>query len=40
MESMGIMGFVFGLVALGMTLQQKKAIETLKKEVEELKKKV
>jgi|TARA_B110000259_G_C13654228_1_gene257630 hypothetical protein len=39
MENLGVMGFIFALAALSMVLQQKKVIETLKKEVDELKKK-
>ena len=38
MESLGIMGFIFGLGALGMVIQLKTTVETLKKDVEELKK--
>ena len=39
METLGVIGFIFALAALSMVLQQKKVIETLKKEVDELKKK-
>jgi|TARA_B110000914_G_scaffold224645_1_gene242958 hypothetical protein len=38
MESLGIIGFVFGLGAMGMVYQLKTTVETLKKEVDELKK--
>ena len=38
MESLGIMGFIFGLGAMGMVYQLKTTVETLKKDVEELKK--
>ena len=38
MESLGIMGFIFGLGALGIVIQLKITVETLKKDVEELKK--
>ena len=38
MESLGIIGFVFGLGALSMVIQLKTNVETLKKDVEELKK--
>ena len=38
MEPLGIIGFVFGIGALGQVLQLKKTVETLKKEVDELKK--
>ena len=38
METLGIIGFVFGLSALSMVIQLKTTVETLKKDVEELKK--
>ena len=38
METFGIMGFIFGLGAIGMVYQLKQTVETLKKDVEELKK--
>ena len=38
METLGIIGFVFGLGALSMVIQLKTTVETLKKDVEELKK--
>jgi hypothetical protein len=38
MEVLGIMGFVFGLGAMGMLIELKTTLETLKKEVDELKK--
>ena len=38
MENLGVLGFIFGLAALGMVLQQKKIVQTLKEEVDELKK--
>jgi len=38
METFGIMGFIFGLGAIGMVYQLKTTVETLKKDVEELKK--
>ena len=38
METLGIMGFIFGLGALSMVIQLKTTVETLKKDVEELKK--
>jgi hypothetical protein len=38
MESLGIIGFVFGLGAMGMVYQLKTTVETLKKEIDELKK--
>jgi hypothetical protein len=38
METLGIMGFIFGLGALSMVIQLKTTVETLKKEVDELKK--
>lgn len=38
MESFGIIGFIFGLAALSILLQQKKIVKTLKEEVDELKK--
>ena len=38
METLGIMGFIFGLGALGFVIQLKITVETLKKDVEELKK--
>ena len=38
MEALGIIGFVFGIGALGQVLQLKKTVEDLKKEVDELKK--
>ena len=38
METLGIIGFVFGLGALSMVIQLKTTVETLKKEVDELKK--
>jgi hypothetical protein len=40
MESFGIIGFIFGLAALSIVLQQKKIVKTLKEEVDELKKKI
>ena len=39
METLGIIGFIFGLGALSMVIQLKTTVETLKKDVEELKKK-
>ena len=36
MEALGIMGFIFGIGALGQVLQLKKTVENLKKEVDEL----
>ena len=39
METLGVIGFIFALAALSMVFQQKKVIETIKKEVDELKKK-
>ena len=39
MEALGIMGFIFGIGALAQVLQLKKTVETLKKDVEELKEK-
>ena len=36
MESLGIIGFVFGLGALSMVIQLKTTVETLRKDVEEL----
>ena len=38
METFGIIGFIFGLGALSMVIQLKTTMETLKKEVDELKK--
>jgi hypothetical protein len=38
MEALGIIGFVFGIGALGQVLQLKKTVEDLKKEVDELRK--
>ena len=38
MEALGIMGFIFGIAALSQALQLKKTVETLKKDIEELKK--
>jgi len=38
MENLGVLGFIFGFAALGIVLQQKKIIQTLKEEVDELKK--
>ena len=38
METLGIIGFIFGLGALSMVIQLKTTVETLKKEVDELKK--
>ncbi|MEO2084852.1 MAG: hypothetical protein ABGW65_04940 [Marinoscillum sp.] len=38
MEVFGIIGFIFGLGALSMVIQLKTTVETLKKEVDELKK--
>ena len=38
MEVFGIIGFVFGLGALSMVILLKTTVETLKKEVDELKK--
>jgi len=38
MEVFGIIGFVFGLGALSMVILLKTTVETLKKDVEELKK--
>tara|TARA_B110000196_G_C21074194_1_gene629058 strand:+ start:1123 stop:1254 length:132 start_codon:yes stop_codon:yes gene_type:complete len=38
METLGIMGFIFGLGALSMVIQLKTTVETLKKDIEELKK--
>jgi len=38
MESLGIVGFVFGLGAMGMVYELKTTVKTLKKEVDELKK--
>jgi len=38
MENLGVLGFIFGFAALAMVLQQKKIIQTLKEEVDELKK--
>jgi|TARA_B100000809_G_scaffold174329_1_gene171600 hypothetical protein len=38
METFGIIGFIFGLGALSMVIQLKTTVETLKKEVDELKK--
>ena len=38
METLGIIGFIFGLGALSMVIQLKTTVETLKKDVEELKK--
>jgi len=38
MEALGIIGFVFGIGALGQLLQLKKTVEDLKKEVDELRK--
>ena len=38
MEALGIMGFIFGIGALGKVLKLKKTVENLKKEVDELKK--
>jgi|TARA_B100000378_G_C17870364_1_gene351839 hypothetical protein len=39
MEVFGIIGFIFGLGALSMVIQLKTTVETLKKDIEELKKK-
>jgi hypothetical protein len=38
METLGIVGLVFGLIAFSMVIQLKTTVETLKKDVEELKK--
>tara|TARA_B100000780_G_scaffold32663_1_gene20565 strand:- start:504 stop:620 length:117 start_codon:yes stop_codon:yes gene_type:complete len=38
METMGIIGFIFGLSALSMVIQLKKTVEDLKKDIEKLKK--
>jgi len=38
MQVLGIMGFVFGIGALGQVIQLKKTVQDLKKEVDELKK--
>jgi hypothetical protein len=37
MESLGIIGFIFGLSALAMVLQLKKTVESLKNQIEKLK---
>ncbi len=39
MESIGILGFIFGLSALAMVLQLKKTVEFLKNQIEELQEK-
>ena len=36
MESLGIIGFIFGLSALAMVLQLKKTVESLKNQIEKL----
>ena len=38
MEALGIMGFIFGLAALSQVLTLNKTVDTLNKDVEELKK--
>tara|TARA_B100000780_G_scaffold94149_2_gene65508 strand:+ start:7398 stop:7514 length:117 start_codon:yes stop_codon:yes gene_type:complete len=38
METMGIIGFIFGLAALGMSIQLKSTVEGLKNDIEKLKK--
>jgi len=38
METMGIIGFIFGLSALSMVIPLKKTVEDLKKDIEKLKK--
>jgi hypothetical protein len=37
MESLGIIGFIFGVGAMAMLVQLKKTVEILQKDVEELK---
>tara|TARA_B110000285_G_scaffold235331_1_gene316387 strand:- start:1619 stop:1738 length:120 start_codon:yes stop_codon:yes gene_type:complete len=37
MESLGVIGFIFGLSALAMVLQLKKTVESLKNQIEKLK---
>jgi hypothetical protein len=37
METMGIIGFIFGLSALGMVIQLKSTVESLKNDIEKLK---
>tara|TARA_B110000037_G_C16680626_1_gene326566 strand:+ start:237 stop:356 length:120 start_codon:yes stop_codon:yes gene_type:complete len=36
MESLGVIGFIFGLSALAMVLQLKKTVESLKNQIEKL----